>query len=83
MKKLILNLIVLSILSAIALPENTARAGAICASWDIKDLCCPSYCAAKTGNKWSSADTIFDACIVSIGCKTKHTSGFMACGTCK
>jgi hypothetical protein len=50
-----------------------------CTSWDIRELCCPGYCAAKGGSNWSSADKIFDSCIVGLGCKSGHTTGFLSC----
>ena len=50
-----------------------------CVSWDIKELCCPGYCAAKKGSNWPKADELFDHCIVGIGCKSKHTNGFLSC----
>ena len=52
---------------------------ASCVSWDIKDLCCPGYCAAKNGSNWTKADDIFDSCIVGLGCKSKSTKGFHSC----
>lgn len=59
--------------------QQSADELASCVSWDIKELCCPGYCAAKNGSNWSSADKIFNACIMSIGCKSGYTSGFMSC----
>ena len=58
---------------------NNAQELASCVSWDIKELCCPGYCAAKNGSNWSSADKIFDNCIVGLGCKSRSTTGFLSC----
>lgn len=66
-----------------ATDSDAEQLGASCTSWDIRDLCCPSYCAAKNSSRWSSADNIFAGCIASLQCKPNHTSGFLACGTCK
>ncbi len=63
-----------------------APALAGCASWDIKENCCPAYCAAKRGSNWSKADKIFRGCMLGLGCdknKVKNASGFIHCGTCK
>lgn len=52
---------------------------ASCVSWDIKELCCPGYCAAKKGSSWASADKMFQGCITGLGCKPDHTNGFLSC----
>jgi len=60
-------------------PTEEAVPLASCVSWDIQELCCPGYCAAKNGSNWSSADKLFAACIVGLGCKEDSTSGFLSC----
>ena len=72
------------LVEAVAEPVAESAAGrpiplASCVSWDIKALCCPGYCAAKAGTNWSSADKMFDACIVALGCKSGSTNGFLSC----
>lgn len=54
-----------------------------CASWDIKELCCPAGCAArKSKSHWAKADDILQACMRGIGCtegESKNASVFMRC----
>ena len=56
-----------------------------CTPFDIKEMCCPSYCAAdKTGStNWTRKDEIFRGCLAGLGCSAdaiKSANGFLSCG---
>jgi len=62
-----------------------STASASCFDSDVKQLCCPSACAAKKSSKfWPEADHVLQQCMVSIGCgeKSSSSSVFMKCN-CK
>jgi hypothetical protein len=64
----------------LVLGVDEALAG--CASWDIKDNCCPAGCAAKNGTNWSKADSILQGCMRGLGCSESDVKGatvFMKC----
>ncbi|MDB4935216.1 MAG: hypothetical protein JWP87_2188 [Labilithrix sp.] len=55
---------------------------ASCASWDVKENCCPAGCAAKKGTQWSKADDILRGCMRGLGCgesDVKSATVFMKC----
>lgn len=55
---------------------------AACASWDVKEACCPAGCAAKNGRMWSKADEILRGCMRGLGCGDSEVKGatvFMKC----
>jgi hypothetical protein len=49
--------------------------GGSCASWDVREVCCPAGCAARSGRKWSRADEVLRACMRGIGCSPGEVSG--------
>jgi hypothetical protein len=64
----------------VTLAPREALAG--CASWDIKENCCPAGCAAKKGSQWSKADDILRGCMRGLGCGDSDVKGatvFMKC----
>lgn len=61
---------------------GVAEALASCASWDVREVCCPAGCAAKKGTNWPKADAILRACMAGLGCSesdTKSATVFMKC----
>ncbi len=66
--------------SRVTFTPREALAG--CASWDIKDSCCPAGCAAKKGTNWAKADDILRGCMRGLGCNEGDVKGatvFMKC----
>lgn len=54
----------------------------MCFSSDVKQLCCPSACAAKDSSKWTQANDVLQACMKSIGCRdgeSKNATVGMRC----
>lgn len=69
-------------LASTELHVGVAEALASCASWDVREVCCPAGCAAKKGTQWPRADAILRACMAGLGCTESQTKGatvFMKC----
>ena len=66
--------------TSVRVGPDLALAG--CASWDIKDNCCPAGCAAQNGTNWPKADKILRGCMRGLGCPESDVKGatvFMKC----
>lgn len=51
--------------------DDDAPGAPMCFASDVKQLCCPSACAAKnTPGKWTQANEILRGCMRGLGCKS-------------
>jgi hypothetical protein len=69
-------------LTTTGLSMGPSEALAACASWDVREACCPAGCAAKNGTMWSKADDILRGCMRGLGCSESEVKGasvFMKC----
>jgi hypothetical protein len=76
----------LDALASTELSAGPSAALAACASWDVKDACCPAGCAAKNGTLWPKADDILRGCMRGLGCNeadVKSATVFMKCDCSK
>ena len=71
MKKLV-SLVFLSVLLLGASAEDVVASS--CTRWDIRDVCCPPACAARSSaHEFQHADEILRGCMRGLGCGDSMT----------
>lgn len=65
--------IVLLVIVQAEQPADATEGRPGCASWNVRDECCPGACAAKNGPNWSKADAILRGCMRGIGCGAEES----------
>lgn len=77
----VLTLVGFAFLALQTVDDKPARASS-CTMWDVKDICCPSACAAKKSSRWADADRVLQSCMKGLGCSDSDVNGatvFMKC----
>ena len=81
-----LQVVMLLMLAVLVLVASTGGAEArpryrrACFSSDVRELCCPSACAAKRLSRWQSADQVLRGCEHMLGCVPSSASVSWKCG---